>query len=201
MSRIILASASPRRRELMAQACIHCEIFPAQGDGECLRDTPGEYAMALAGNKAKEILEKTVGPAVIIGADTIVVYGEGDRIGADCRILGKPADRGQACEMLHALQGHRHRVITGVVIYTRGEDGDVKEESFFETTRVIVDPMTDAEIDEYVLSGEADDKAGAYGIQGCFGRYISGIAGDYYNVVGLPIAQLYHRLKRNGALE
>lgn len=185
----------------MAQACIPCEIIPAQGDGECLRDTPGEYAMALAGNKAKEILEKTEGPAVIIGADTIVVYGEGDRIGADCRILGKPADRRQACEMLHALQGHRHRVITGVVIYTRGEDGDVKEESFFETTRVIVDPMTDAEIDEYVLSGEADDKAGAYGIQGCFGRYISGIAGDYYNVVGLPIAQLYHRLKRNGALE
>ena len=125
--------------------------------------------------------------AVVIGADTVVA--------ADHRILGKPADRREAREMMTLLQGSIHQVYTGVTLIVTGPGTDIRTRTFHECTDVDVYPMTDEEIEDYISTPEPYDKAGAYGIQGSFGIYIKGIRGCYYNVVGLPIARLIHELK------
>ena len=125
----------------------------------------------------------------MIGADTIVSY-EG-------RILGKPADRDKAIQMLSMLQGNTHQVYTGVTVLT-GESGSWKVYTFFECTDVIFYPVSEEEIEAYVDSGDPMDKAGSYGIQGAWGAYVKGIRGDYNNVVGLPVARLIYETKKIG---
>ena len=195
MDKIILASASPRRKLILEQMGLSFEICPAQGKEETNASAPQEIVEQLAYHKAEEIYDR-IDPAMnsvsVIGADTIVVY-EG-------RILGKPKDRRQAAEMIGMLQGRVHEVYTGVAVLRRLIDGRKQEVCFHECTRVHVTLMSEAEISRYVSSGEADDKAGAYGIQGSFGMFIPRIEGDYNNVVGLPAARLYQTLKKEGIL-
>ena len=128
---------------------------------------------------------------VVIGADTVVSYNQ--------RVLGKPTDRDDARKMISFLQGNTHSVFTGVTVFYM-KDGKEEHFTFHEETLVDVAAMTDEEIASYVATGEPDDKAGAYGVQGKFAIYISGIKGDYYNVVGLPVARLYREMKNKGLL-
>lgn len=184
--RIILASASPRRRELLSQLGVEFEVCPSQGEEKITEVLPERAVMELAQQKAAEIAAKTEGDAWILGADTVVVY--------DQKILGKPKDAEDAKWMLRMLQDNKHHVYTGVCIWKK-ENGTEDVRCFFEKTDVVFYPMTEEEIDQYVATGEPMDKAGSYGIQGVGGLYVREIHGDYNNVVGLPIARLYHELK------
>lgn len=187
---IILASASPRRRELLSQAGIHFTVIAGSGEERTESGTPCEAAEELSGKKAREIWNRLSGEeqerALVIGADTVVSL-EGNR-------MGKPKDEEEAVRMLTALQGRSHQVYTGVTLVWQ-EEGKEREYSFFEETRVFVYAMSDAEIRSYVATGEPMDKAGAYGIQGRFAAYVKGIDGDYNNVVGLPLGRLCQELR------
>ena len=188
--RIILASASPRRRELLAQMGMEFEVCPSQGEEKITEVLPERAVMELAQQKAAEIAVKTEGDAWILGADTVVVY--------DQKILGKPKDAEDAKRMLCMLQDKKHQVYTGVtLIRIKKESGHFYQESrtFSEGTDVSFYPMTEREICDYIATGEPMDKAGAYGIQGKAAIFVKGIRGDYNNVVGLPIARLYQELK------
>ena len=186
MEKIILASASPRRRELLTQIGISFTIQKAEKEETVTTSVPSEAVKELALQKAREVAEKY--PAdVVIGADTIVA--------ANGQILGKPKDAEDAIQMLRMLQGGSHEVITGVAILL---NNDEKLINFAETTRVHVFPMTEEQICSYVESGEPMDRAGSYGIQGTFAAYISGIEGDYNNVVGLPVGRLYQEVLSAG---
>lgn len=185
--RIILASASPRRRELLSQLGVEFEVCPSQGEEKITEHLPELAVMQLAQQKAADIAGKTEGDAWILGADTIVVY--------DQKILGKPKDEEDAKRMLGMLQNHRHQVYTGVCIWKK-ENGSEEIRCFYEKTDVVFYPMTEEEIAKYVATGEPMDKAGSYEIQGIGGLYVREIHGDYNNVVGLPIARLYHELQK-----
>lgn len=194
---VILASGSPRRKELLTQAGIEFSIIASDADETPTKTVPEEIVMELSLRKGEDVFSKVVSEGklnpkeenVIIAADTLVFFGQ-DR-------MGKPKDKADAVRMLNELSGNSHDVITGVtLIYTN--NNEKKVESFFEKTEVFVYDLTDAEIDAYVATGEPMDKAGAYAIQGHFGKYIKGIKGEYANVVGLPIARLYYELKRIG---
>lgn len=179
MKKIILASGSPRRRELLEQIGVKFEIHKAEGEEKITSSIPEEAVKELSLQKAKEVSGKYDGD-VVIGADTVVAV--------DGQILGKPADRADAVRMLRLLQGKEHQVITGVTVILK-ESG--KTVNFAEVTKVHVFPMTEEQIEQYIETGEPMDKAGAYGIQGKFAVYVSGIEGDYNNVVGLPVGRLY----------
>lgn len=195
--RVVLASASPRRKELLEQIGIEPIVIPSEVKEEISSEEPSEVIMELSRQKAewtkgryeeqsKEVKDETRGKEeeiIVLGADT-VVYSEG-------KILGKPQGEHQAVEMLRELQGKSHFVYTGVTLI-RGS----KKRTFFEQTEVKVYPMTDEEIQEYIACKESFDKAGAYGIQGRFAAYIEGIRGSYTNVVGLPVGRVYQELKR-----
>ncbi len=192
MMRYILASGSPRRKELLTKVIPEFEIIPAVSEEVCSSTEPSEMVQELSKQKASEIFYKVFTDKsdrfIVIGSDTVVSYNH--------RVLGKPTDRDDAARMVGLLQGQTHSVYTGVsVFYNEGEE--IKHFTFNECTLVHVEEMSDAEIKEYVASGECDDKAGAYGIQGLFARYIKGIDGDYYNVMGLPVARLYKELKNH----
>ncbi|MCD8217580.1 MAG: Maf family protein [Clostridiales bacterium] len=187
-NRIILASASPRRKELLARLGAEFEVIPSGGEEVITKEIPSEIVMELAAQKAgtvAEELKKNTEHILIIGADTIVVN--------DGKILGKPADEADACRMLRSLSGKTHQVYTGVCLI-RLETEKCEKHTFFEETDVTFYPMTEEEIREYVATKDPLDKAGAYGIQGVCGKYIRGIQGDYNNVVGLPVARLYHEM-------
>lgn len=244
MNRVILASQSPRRRELLQRIIPEFEIIPAQGEERSDAADPETYVCELAMHKAREVMRHVITEQnltvrkctavdehdlaageseqavsqieagddesdiwYIIGADTIVV--------CDGEIMGKPCDHADAYRMIHTLQGRSHEVMTGVCVLrvvvgapgcddapVGAQDGanawDITTDAFTSITKVHVAPMTDAEIRHYLATGEADDKAGAYGIQGAFGLYVTGIEGSYSNVVGLPVAALYQSLKSMG---
>lgn len=182
MESIILASASPRRRELLAQAGIPFEVMESHVQESIAKEKPEELVKRLSRCKAGAVA--AVYPKrTVLGADTVVALDE--------QILGKPLDEKDACRMLRVLQGRTHQVYTGVTLM---RDGRVC--SFYEKTDVEFYPMSDAEIEAYVQSGESMDKAGAYGIQGRFAVYIRRINGDYNNVVGLPIGRLWQTLSK-----
>lgn len=172
---IILASASPRRRELLAAAGIPFDVVVADVDESVIAgERPDEYVRRVARMKAQAV-SRDRPDALVLGADTTVVI-DGD-------VLAKPADDEEAARMLQRLSGREHVVLTGVAaISPMGESEAVA------ATRVWMRALTDAEIREYVRSGEPRDKAGAYAIQGLASRFISRIEGEYTNVVGLPIA-------------
>ena len=186
---LILASASPRRQELLRNAAIRFEVQPADIDETPLAgESPRDCAERLAREKATTVARKRPQDHVL-GADTIVVI--------DKTILGKPRDAADAARMLRLLSGRTHEVITGVCI-ADSIAGDGEPAS--ETTRVTMRELSDDEIRDYVATGEPMDKAGAYAIQGIASRWIPCIEGDYSNVVGLPVALIYGILKKRGAI-
>lgn len=196
--RIILGSASPRRRELLEQIGVEFEVKVSGNEEVYYSLDPAAIVKELALMKAENVAEE-LGAAdtqekdiIVIGADTVVVL--------DGEILGKPKDEADAERMLKALQGRSHDVYTGAAFLTYGRNGDKEVCSYAVGTRVFVNPMTENEIRAYIATGEPMDKAGAYGIQGRFAAYIEKIEGDYYNVVGLPVSRVYETLKELGAL-
>ena len=195
MSRIVLASASPRRRELLSQAGFEFDVIPSKGEEIITKEHPAEVVEELSLQKAREVAERILSGSeeirdfsVVVGADTVVA--------ANHRILGKPADRDDARRMITELQGNVHQVYTGVTLIVKDPDGGLRAATFHECTDVDVCGMTMEEIEDYISTREPYDKAGAYGIQGSFGIYIRAIRGCYYNVVGLPISRLYHELQK-----
>lgn len=183
MQEILLASASPRRRELMELLPYPFTVcaMPTQEIIDAAL-SPEQNVMQLARQKAAAVA-KAHPQHIVIGCDTIVVAG-----GA---ILGKPTDAADARRMLQALSGREHHVYTGVcVAHAQGQS------LFFEATRVKMKPLTEQELSWYLATDEPFDKAGAYGIQGRAALFIEGIEGDYYNVVGLPVCRLYAELER-----
>ena len=182
MKDIILASASPRRSELMTLAGFRFDVICADID-EIVPEKalPQEVVMSLALQKAQAVA-KDHRKSAVVGSDTVVVL--------DGKILGKPRSEKEAAEMLRSLSGRTHKVYTGVAIVC-GE----KVTSFFEETEVEFYPLTDQEILDYVATGEPMDKAGAYGIQGRGAVLVKRINGDYFNVMGLPISKVYRELK------
>ena len=190
----ILASGSPRRRELLGLLEVDFEVVPATGEEVINSDVPSEVVVSLSQQKAKEIFHKLLrdnkDALVVIGADTVVSYKE--------KILGKPDGRETAREMIGMLEGDSHEVYTGVTVMYTDDIGNEESFSFYECTRVNCYDMSEAEIEGYLDTDEPYDKAGAYGIQGTFGKFVKGIDGDYNNVVGLPTARLYQEMKKHG---
>lgn len=201
MYKIFLASKSPRRRELMNQIGYEFEILVSDREEKISGNNPEEVVKELSMQKAYEIerillnqtdsklLEayKEYDGVVIIGADTVVAY-EG-------AILGKPSDEDDAFNMLKMIQGKTHVVSTGVTMVVIAETGR-KTFNFAESTNVNMYDVSDEEIREYISTGEGEDKAGSYAIQGIGAKFIKGIEGDYNNVVGLPIGKIYQTLKQ-----
>jgi len=180
--RLVLASASPRRQELLRAAGIPCEVQPAHINEDPL---PGEGAKDCAERLARQKAQAVARlrpDDVVLGADTVVVVGG--------EILGKPLDPADAARMLRMLSGRAHQVITGVCLVAGGQSSVASE-----TTSVIMSGISEQEIAHYVATGEPMDKAGAYAIQGMASRWIPRIEGDYSNVVGLPIALVWRMLK------
>ena len=202
MIQIILASASPRRRELLEQIGLTFEVCPAKGEEIITKSAPEEAVQELARAKAREVASMvrqygvrhgelvTPQDMIVIGADTVVA--------ADGQILGKPGDEEDAFGMLSLLSGRSHAVYTGVALVFLDQSGRAGEHVFYEKTIVSMREMSEKEIRRYIATGEPMDKAGAYGIQGKCAIYIDKIDGDYNNVVGLPVAALYRELKKLG---
>lgn len=178
---IILASASPRRKELMRLLTEDFEVCPSDAEEVFPKDIDIEKAPEyLALNKAREIA-KIYPDDLVIGCDTAVFLGG--------RMLGKPRDAEEAAKMLRSLSGNIHKVISGCALITGG-----KKMTFSSETEVEFYALSDAEIEEYIRTENPLDKAGAYGIQGKAALFVKGIKGDYYNVVGLPVAELKRKI-------
>jgi septum formation protein len=185
MQRLILASSSPRRKELLEMANLPFEILASDIQEHVPENaTPEEVVQSLAYQKAKAIADME-SDAYVLGADTIVVYNG--------LILGKPKTEQDAFETLKMLSGHTHEVLTGVAILSSKQ-----EMTFYEQTKVTFWKLTDEEILNYIASGEPMDKAGSYGIQGRGSLFVKRIEGDYFSVVGLPIARTVRELRKLG---
>lgn len=199
--KLILASASPRRKELLEQIGLEFEVRTSGAEEFTTASQPGQIGQELSEIKAQAVWDTLTDAekedAVVIGADTIVCV----RQSADSKqleqgqeekffVLGKPKDEADAARMLHLLSGRVHQVFTGVTILSK--EG---KKTFYECTDVHVAKLSDQEIADYIATKDPMDKAGAYGIQGIFARHITGIEGDYNNVVGLLVASVYHELK------
>lgn len=183
MKHIILASASPRRKEILELADLEFDVMPSDAQEITTKTAPNEVVMELASLKAKDIYKKSEKQSMIVGADTVVAY--------QGQILGKPTDEADAKRMLTMLSGQTHEVYTGVCVI---EDGKTK--TFYEETKVTFYEISDEQIDYYIKTGEPMDKAGSYGIQGKAAVFIKGIEGDYYNVVGFPIARFLQEITK-----
>lgn len=208
-SQIILASASPRRKELLAQIGYDFTVVVSDVDENIEKCEPSEYVKELSKRKAMSVASMVGADCnegcstVIIGADTVVAIGD--------EILGKPKDEEDAVKMLLMLSGQCHSVYTGVTLVSMtkasgiqkisgeakvsNEKTDVSIESFCDETRVYMYPITEQEARDYVVTGEPMDKAGSYAIQGIAGKFVEKIEGSYNNVVGLPVEKIYQRLK------
>jgi septum formation protein len=186
--RLILASTSPRRAQILRDAGLAFSIISSAVDETPIPgEAPGELVLRLANAKAELVAARSVGPAMVVAADTVVVL-EG-------QILGKPRSTDDARHMLERLSGRTHSVVTGVSLIRLP---DVEQRAFVETTLVHFDRLSANEITRYLATDEPHDKAGAYAIQGRAGRYIPRIEGCYYNVVGLPLARLLSELHELG---
>ena len=216
---VVLASASPRRTELLEQGNIKHVVMPSHCEEVITSQVPSQVVEELSVQKAEDVYQqyetKNTGDFLVIGSDTVVA--------ADGTILGKPKDKEQAYQMISMLQGKAHQVYTGVTLLIK-KDGKKIRKTFHECFDVVEqDPMlgqetweeaesllqkeaiqkllfkagmSKEEIREYIATGEPMDKAGAYGIQGAFGVYICGIEGDYNTIVGLPLARVYQEMKK-----
>lgn len=187
---IILASASPRRTELMALAGIEFSVVPADIDETVLPgEKPSEHVMRLSQEKADAVAATTAG-RFFIGADTVVVLED--------RIMGKPVDEAEAFRMLSALSGRSHEVVTGFSVFDRISGIHVTRSV---RTEVTFKELSEAEIRAYIATGCPMDKAGAYAMQGGAVHFIRSICGSYTNVIGLPMTELYETLSELGALD
>jgi septum formation protein len=179
---LILASASPRRSELLRNAGIPFTVEPAHVAEQPLpSEQPLQYAKRLARDKARAVFVRH-SDNVVLGADTVVVVDE--------HLLEKPSDRNDAARMLRLLSGRTHRVITGVCLIAKGH-----EQSEVEITEVRFSPLSESEVASYIETGEPMDKAGAYAIQGMASRWVERIDGCYFNVVGLPVPRVYRMIQ------
>lgn len=206
MYKIILASGSPRRKEILEQVGVQFTVVTSDLEEISTKTKPEEIVVELASIKAKDVAKNIEGPAIIIGSDTMVALnGE---------VMGKPKDEEDAKNMIRKLQGRKHQVHTGVSIVLKDitllnknnkdnnkgnsatQQPSIKNKviKFVESTDVWVNPMTEEQIAAYIATGEPFDKAGAYAIQGKFAIHINRIDGDYYNIVGFPISKLYQAL-------
>lgn len=189
MKKIILASASPRRKELLEQIGMEFEVMVCGGEAPIETTIPEDVVEIHALQKLQAVIEHLEESGyhqdvVILSADTVVAY--------DSKVLEKPKDEQDAKSMLGMLQGNTHQVYTGVALY---DYLSKKEKVFVQKTEVTFYAMTEEEIREYVNTKEPMDKAGSYGIQGIGGKFVKEIKGDYNNVVGLPVARLYQEIK------
>lgn len=189
---IILASGSPRRKEILEQVGISFSVLVSQKEEIITKIEPQDVVKELSLIKATDVAKRIEYDAMIIGADTVVAYEK--------RILGKPKNEKDAIAMIESLQGREHSVFTGVSMLKKKNGKIEKEISFSVETKVKVVSMSKEEIRAYVKTKEPMDKAGAYAIQGRFASYISSLHGDYYNVVGLPISPIYEILKEEDCL-
>ncbi|MCK8060666.1 septum formation protein Maf [Fusibacter sp. A1] len=186
MMRLVLASKSPRRKELLGLIASDFIVKSAETPEIILpTDEPHIAVMALAFEKAKVVQETCEKDSLVIGADTIVYCGE---------YMGKPKDKEDARRMLKLLSGNVHRVLTGFCVYQAGTNRKIVD---YSETTVRMKVLSDAEIDGYIESGEPMDKAGAYGIQGKGALFIKHIEGDFHSVMGLPVNKLYETLNRH----
>lgn len=199
---IILASASPRRRELLTQIGVTFRICVSDAEETITKSKPGEIVMELSEKKAEAVAERILlkeatdlagaeifaGDLLVIGADTLV-FLDGEQ-------MGKPSDASGAFSMLSRLQGRSHQVCTGVTLFALRDGKEYARKSFYEETQVEFYPVSEEELWEYIETKEPMGKAGAYAIQGIGGKFVKRIEGDYNNVVGLPVAKLYQELKR-----
>lgn len=186
--KLILASASPRRAEILHDAGFSFAVMSSAVDETPIpNESPTDMVQRLADAKAELVAARAVGPAIVIAADTVVTL--------DGHIFGKPRSSDDARQMLEKLSGRTHSVITGVTLIRLP---DAERRSFVETTLVHFAPLAGEEITRYLASDEPHDKAGAYAIQGRAGRHIPRIEGDYFNVVGLPLARLTQFLAELG---
>lgn len=190
--KVILASQSPRRRELMDLAKIDYEVIVSEFDEVVdkkfnLEDQSKEIAFG----KANDVFNNTQGNRIVIGADSLVIL--------DGEQLGKPKDRDQAIEMLKKIQGRCHTVYTSIAVLIENE-GEYKEYKELHQAKVFIKEMTDEEIEQYVESGEPYDKAGGYGVQTSFAVFVEKIEGEYSVVVGLPLCRIYEILKENNGI-
>jgi septum formation protein len=180
---LVLASASPRRAELLRNARIEFVVDPAHIPEErAAHEAPTDYARRLARDKARAVAARRPSD-ILLGADTIVCIAD--------LVLEKPRDAADAAAMLRRLSGQWHEVTTAICLIANG-----REQVEHETTRVHFQPLTESDIEKYVATGEPMDKAGAYAIQGVASRWIGEIEGDYFNVVGLPVARVWRMLSR-----
>ena len=190
MEKIVLASGSPRRKELLARTGMKFSVVVSDGEEKTDLTDPAQAVEQLSQDKALAVAKMLEGQeevSLIIGADTVVVFnGE---------ILGKPVDEDDALQTLLKLQGREHQVYTGVTLLVK-KQGHWNPYTFSEKTDVEFYPVSQNELLDYIKSGEPMDKAGSYGIQGTFGIYVKGICGDYNNVVGLPVGRLVYELKK-----
>lgn len=205
--RIVLASASPRRRELLRQIGLEFEVMVSNVSEQTSAGEPWLIVEDLSAQKAGavfKLLEESQEEqsfrtdTAVDGAglqEAVLVVGADTVVSAEGSILGKPADREDAAGMLAMLSGRSHEVYTGVTLIYRSTSGQIQRKSFHERTEVVFYPMSRAEIEHYTATGDCMDKAGAYGIQGFCARYIREIRGDYNNVVGLPVGRLYQEAK------
>ncbi|WP_147532502.1 Maf family protein [Bacillus marasmi] len=185
MQHLILASSSPRRKELLETLHLTFDISSSEADESYVPGTaPKDIVMELAIRKASDVAQRNP-ESFVIGADTIVVAGN--------QVLGKPKDEAEAMEMLTMLSGKTHSVYTGVAI-VNGET----QVQFYEKTDVTFWELTEFEINAYIKSGEPFDKAGAYGIQGFGSMLVKQISGDYFSVVGLPVSRTVRELQKLG---
>ena len=187
--KIILASASPRRREIMTQAGYEFEVMVSHKEEFYTSTRPDEIVKELALLKANDIAEQVEHKnVVVIGADTVVAYAG--------KILGKPKSKEEAFEMIRSFQGDKHQVYTGIAIIEFDENGNKRVTNEAVKTDVYVNVMSAEEIWAYIERDNVLDKAGSYGIQSGFACHIEKIEGDYFNVVGLPISKIYEVLKK-----
>lgn len=187
--RIILASKSPRRKEILGMIVDKFDIMVCKED-EILDNTLSikEQSIKLAYDKAKNIFNRTNGDRIVIGSDTIVV-DENDKI------YGKPQDREDAIKILNSIKGKEHRVFTSIAVLV-SKNGKIYEDTDCDIARVYIDNMTDEEVTKWVDTGEAYDKAGAYAVRGRFAKHIEKIDGNFWTVMGLPINKVYNILKK-----
>lgn len=196
MYQVILASESPRRKEIMENMGIPYKVLVANVAEVAEETVPSEMVQALARLKTNAVKQKLDSQyeenqeVILIGADTMVFYKE--------HALGKPKDEADAVRMLEMLSDDVHEVYTGVSIIIKNKEKGDESFSFAVCTKVVVQPLTKQQIMDYIATGEPTDKAGAYAIQGKFGIYIKEIIGDYYNVVGFPVASIYAELLKKG---
>lgn len=197
--KIVLASKSPRRKEILEMAGFEFDIWPSTKDEIIISTNPSEVCVELSRQKAIDVASqiKTFNDenTELVTPQNVMVIGSDTIVSIDNEILGKPKDEAQAFEMLNKLSGKTHTVYTGVTLVFMSKDGRVGEYSFFDSTDVTFYHLDEDEINEYIATGSPLDKAGAYGAQDMASRFVKKLDGSFHNVMGFPISRLCYELK------